>query len=91
MTSVLSQSERAHFQRDGFVLQRLQGRAGNNGVLSIGGSRSDGSGYFAGRILREILNYSRRDQERFLRRAAGEAVPGRTVRVGYQGDSGSLP
>jgi 3-deoxy-7-phosphoheptulonate synthase len=43
------------------------------------------SAYFAGRVLREILNWSRRDQERFL----GAATPGpagaRSARVGYQG------
>ena len=42
------------------------------------------SGYFAGRILREILNYSRRDQERFLRQDGAHATP-ETVRVGFQG------
>jgi len=43
------------------------------------------SAYFAGRVLREILNWSRRDQERFL----GAETPGpagaRSARVGYQG------
>lgn len=46
------------------------------------------SGYFAGRILREILNYSRRDQERFLRRDSEASTPA-TLRVGYQGVPGS--
>jgi 3-deoxy-7-phosphoheptulonate synthase len=41
------------------------------------------SPYFAGRVLREVLNWSRRDQERFLEPAA-PAGP-RAVRVGYQG------
>ena len=40
-------------------------------------------GYFAGRVLREILNWSRRDQERFLERGARPASA--IVRVGYQG------
>ncbi len=41
------------------------------------------SPYFAGRVLREILNWSRRDQERLL---DGGAQGGpRAVRVGYQG------
>jgi chorismate mutase/prephenate dehydratase len=42
------------------------------------------SPYFVGRVLREVLNYSRRDQERQLHRpheGAGTAA----VRVGYQG------
>ena len=47
------------------------------------------SGYFAGRILREILNYSRRDQERLLRRDNSDDGSGRPVRIGYQGISGS--
>jgi chorismate mutase/prephenate dehydratase len=42
------------------------------------------SGYFASRVLREILNWSRRDQERFLERDA-KAAPPRAVRVAYQG------
>jgi chorismate mutase/prephenate dehydratase len=45
------------------------------------------SSYFAGRVLREILNWSRRDQERFLEPA--KASGPRAVRVGYQGVSGS--
>ena len=44
------------------------------------------SSYFAGRVLREILNWSRRDQERSLDRARGDgAAGGRNLRVGYQG------
>ena len=46
------------------------------------------SGYFAGRVLREILNYSRRDQERFLSQHDSEK-PAPRVRVGYQGIAGS--
>ncbi len=45
------------------------------------------SSYFAGRVLREILNWSRRDQERFLE-PANKNGP-RAVRVGYQGVVGS--
>lgn len=41
------------------------------------------SSYYAGRVLREILNWSRRDQERFLEPAAQNGP--RAVRVGYQG------
>ncbi len=41
------------------------------------------SSYFAGRVLREVLNWSRRDQERFLEPAAKNGP--RAVRVGYQG------
>ncbi len=47
------------------------------------------SGYFTGRILREILNYSRRDQERFLRRDPAGATRAQAVRIGYQGVPGS--
>ena len=43
------------------------------------------SSYFAGRVLREILNWSRRDQERFLDAAAPGAAQARSARVGYQG------
>ena len=42
------------------------------------------SGYFAGRILKEILNYSRRAQERYIDRQDGRERP-RVTRVGYQG------
>ena len=42
------------------------------------------SSYFAGRVLREILNWSRRDQERFLERD-DRAAPLASVRIGYQG------
>ncbi|MBL8863182.1 MAG: bifunctional 3-deoxy-7-phosphoheptulonate synthase/chorismate mutase [Planctomycetes bacterium] len=41
------------------------------------------SSYFAGRVLREVLNWSRRDQERFLE-PMKQGGP-RAVRVGYQG------
>jgi len=41
------------------------------------------SSYFAGRVLREILNWSRRDQERFLEPRQENGA--RAVRVGYQG------
>jgi chorismate mutase/prephenate dehydratase len=43
------------------------------------------STYFAGRVLREILNWSRRDQERFLGPDAPAAGGARSARVGYQG------
>jgi 3-deoxy-7-phosphoheptulonate synthase len=45
------------------------------------------SSYFLGRILREVLNYSRLDQERHLRRADGATDPAAEIglRVGYQG------
>ena len=43
------------------------------------------SAYFAGRVLREILNWSRRDQERFLGAAVAESTQARAARVGYQG------
>ncbi|MBK7874431.1 MAG: bifunctional 3-deoxy-7-phosphoheptulonate synthase/chorismate mutase [Planctomycetes bacterium] len=43
------------------------------------------SGYFAGRVLREILNWSRRDQERFLDAHAKSAGAAKAVRVAYQG------
>ncbi len=51
-------------------------------------ARAEGlSPYFAGRVLREVLNWSRRDQERFL--APGEtSSPARTLRIGYQGVPG---
>ncbi|MEE2712167.1 MAG: prephenate dehydratase domain-containing protein, partial [Planctomycetota bacterium] len=45
------------------------------------------SSYFVGRVLREILNWSRRDQEAALGRAA-EATPKR-LRIAFQGTSGS--
>ena len=44
------------------------------------------SGYFASRVLREILNHSRRDQERFL---SGATNGKRVVRVGFQGETGA--
>jgi len=43
------------------------------------------SAYFAGRVLREILNWSRRDQERFLEPDAPGGAGSRSARVGYQG------
>ncbi|MBI5364215.1 MAG: 3-deoxy-7-phosphoheptulonate synthase [Planctomycetes bacterium] len=43
------------------------------------------SSYFAGRVLREILNWSRRDQERFLDAHAKPASTAKAVRVAYQG------
>jgi chorismate mutase/prephenate dehydratase len=43
------------------------------------------SAYFAGRVLREILNWSRRDQERFLDASAPGPAGARSARVGYQG------
>jgi len=46
------------------------------------------SPYFVGRVLRELLNYSRRDQERVLDRPETVAGPV-TVRVAYQGTPGS--
>jgi chorismate mutase/prephenate dehydratase len=51
-------------------------------------ARAEGlSPYFAGRVLREVLNWSRRDQERFL--SPGEpSDQSRTLRVGYQGVPG---
>ncbi len=42
------------------------------------------SSYFAGRVLREILSWSRRDQERFLERQ-NRSSPPQAVRVAYQG------
>ena len=43
------------------------------------------SPYFLGRILREVLNYSRRDQESVLGGEAAVPNAGRSVRVAYQG------
>src|SRR6185503_19830846 len=43
------------------------------------------SAYFARRVLREVLNWSRRDQERFLGSAATGPGGARSARVGYQG------
>ena len=45
------------------------------------------SGYFVGRVLREVLNWSRRNQEATLGRDA-EATPKR-LRIAFQGTSGS--
>ncbi len=47
------------------------------------------SPYFIGRILREVLNYSRRDQERVLVNIEEPKSGERTVRVGYQGAPGA--
>ncbi len=44
------------------------------------------SGYFATRVLREILNHSRRDQERFLSKGEGKSA---VARVGFQGEQGA--
>ncbi|MEM7262522.1 MAG: bifunctional chorismate mutase/prephenate dehydratase, partial [Planctomycetota bacterium] len=46
------------------------------------------SGYYVGRVLREVLNYSRRIQEGLLDRGAND-VPNPGVRVGYQGVPGA--
>lgn len=43
------------------------------------------SGYFAGRVLREILNWSHRDQERFPGGERRRLKGSRAARVGYQG------
>jgi len=43
------------------------------------------SPYFVSRVLREILNYSRRDQERFLAQVTDEDAATGTLRIGYQG------
>lgn len=43
------------------------------------------SPYFLGRILREVLNYSRRDQESVLGGSAADAGARAGVRVAYQG------
>jgi len=51
------------------------------------GERLGLSGYFVGRILREVLDYSRRDQERVL--GAGRVATGRNVRVAYLGEPGA--
>ncbi|MEO2093064.1 MAG: chorismate mutase, partial [bacterium] len=47
------------------------------------------SPYFVGRILREVLNYSRRDQESVLVRVDDDSKETRKVRVGYQGAPGA--
>jgi len=65
-------------QREQEVLANWQAQAEAQGL----------SGYFAGRILREVMNYSRRVQEEQLDRGEKEAGVKR-VRVGYQGTSGS--
>ncbi|MDX1501520.1 MAG: prephenate dehydratase domain-containing protein [Thermoanaerobaculia bacterium] len=52
------------------------------------GSKLGLSPYFVGRVLKEVLTYSRRDQERRLDAAGGDE-PGAAVRVAYQGVPGS--
>jgi 3-deoxy-7-phosphoheptulonate synthase len=54
-------------------------------VWSRAAEASGLSSYFAGRVLREILNWSRRDQERFLGARRADAGIAQAVRVGYQG------
>jgi chorismate mutase/prephenate dehydratase len=51
------------------------------------GEKAGLPGFFLGRLLREILSHSRRDQERHL--LSGPAGEGTRVRVGYQGAAGS--
>lgn len=51
------------------------------------GDKAGLPGFFLGRILREILAHSRRDQERHLRPASDEQVA--RLRVGFQGAPGS--
>jgi chorismate mutase/prephenate dehydratase len=54
------------------------------------GAESEGlSTYYFGRILREILNYSRRVQEGVLKRSQTEGTAPQLTRVGYQGAPGS--
>jgi chorismate mutase/prephenate dehydratase len=49
----------------------------------------DLSPYYVGRILREVMNYSRRVQEDLLDRRESE-YDGRTLKVGFQGVAGSF-
>ncbi|MCB1054769.1 MAG: 3-deoxy-7-phosphoheptulonate synthase, partial [Acidobacteria bacterium] len=58
-------------------------------VWSEQGRQHGLSPYFIGRILREVLNYSRRDQERVLVREDEPERAARSVRVGYQGAPGA--
>ncbi len=51
------------------------------------GEKAGLPGFFLGRLLREILSHSRRDQERHLRPSAVSESP--RLRVGYQGAVGS--
>jgi chorismate mutase/prephenate dehydratase len=51
------------------------------------GEKAGLPGFFLGRLLREILSHSRRDQERHLRPAAHPEAP--RFRVGYHGAVGS--
>jgi chorismate mutase/prephenate dehydratase len=57
-------------------------------IWSHEGHRLGLSSYFVGRILKELLAYSRRDQERRLDSSA-RAAAAPTVRVAYQGAAGS--
>ena len=49
----------------------------------------DLSSYYVGRILREVMNYSRRVQEDLLDRRETDGLH-RSLRVGYQGTTGSF-
>jgi len=49
----------------------------------------DLSSYYVGRVLREVMNYSRRMQEDQLDRREN-AVSGKVLRVGFQGSAGSF-
>ena len=49
----------------------------------------DLSSYYVGRVLREVMNYSRRVQEDLLDRRENESGA-KTLRVGYQGVAGSF-
>lgn len=50
------------------------------------GERYGLSGYHLGRLLRELLNWSRRDQERFLEGAESARAGQGVVRVAFQGE-----
>ena len=54
-------------------------------VWAAEGEKAGLPGFFLGRILREILSHSRRDQERHLRPA--ETSNGTRIRLGFQGAS----
>jgi chorismate mutase/prephenate dehydratase len=54
---------------------------------AVEGEKAGLPSFFLGRVLREILSHSRRDQERHLR--PGSGVAGSRVRVGYRGGAGS--
>ena len=51
------------------------------------GEKAGLPGFFLGRLLREILSHSRRDQERHLRPSTATEAP--RLRVGYRGTVGS--